>query len=118
MPCLFLRNVPSDTKWDPDEIKLLYMRIATAARCNVDAVEIHIESTQYVLLKPDGTQTNKHGVHGFVEWHKGRSLAAKKAIGQSIHIFLGLHGLGAESDITFRDYPKGETYIFEGKLIK
>lgn len=115
MPCLFLHNVPKKVAFDPEVCDALYLRIAEAAGVTPDAVEVHIVDTTFRLLGRDGN-LNEHGVHGWMEWHAGRTLEAKQAIGTAIHEFLVHHDIGKGSDITFVDYPGG-TFFYEGKLV-
>lgn len=118
MPCLFLRNVPPGMNFDPQETLKLYEGIAAAAEVDAGKVQVHLENTWYYLLGLDGTRKLGHGVHGFVEWHEGRSLTAKQQMATAIQRFLGHHGLGQGFDLTFRDYPKGESFFFEGTLVE
>jgi hypothetical protein len=69
-------------------------------------------------LRPDGSLSDQHGVHVFVEWHEGRSAEVKEAMGKVIHTFLNYHGLGEGTDITFRDYPRGESFVFNGEMVR
>lgn len=116
MPCLFIRNVPSRMEWDSDACGKLYFEIAKAARCSISGVEVHIENTQYQLLRMNGKLDSSHGVHVFVEWFAGRTDAAKEQIAVAIQQFLDHHNLGSGLDITFRDSPAG-TFYFEGKRV-
>jgi hypothetical protein len=118
MPCLFIRNVPPDTSFDPEFTRVLYEEIAALAGCEIDEIEVHIETTQYKILLPDGSLSDQHGVHVFVEWHEGRSVLTKIDMGIVIHNFLKRHGLGEGTDITFRDYPRGESFVFNGEMVR
>ncbi len=113
-----MRNVPPETTFAPAATRNLFEDVSDLAGVKVEQLEIHIENTQYKLLRPDGTLTDQHGVHVFVEWHEGRSVDVKKAIGEAIHTFLRFHGLGEGTDITFRDSPLGESFVYNGKLVR
>lgn len=117
MACLFLRNVPPGTNFDPTATHQLYEEMARGTGVALDQVQVHLESVRYDFLQPDGTRDPLHGVHGFVEWHKGRSLGAKREVALAIQRFLDHHGLGQGFDLAFRDYPKGESFFFEGELV-
>jgi 5-carboxymethyl-2-hydroxymuconate isomerase len=69
------------------------------------------------MLSPDGTLSDRHGVHVFVEWHEGRTKEQKQEIGDAIREFLEAHGLADGLDITFRDSRVGESYYFEGRMV-
>jgi len=116
MPCLFFRNVPPRMEWDYDACGKLYFEISNAARCAISRVEVHIENTQYQLLRINGKLVSSHGVHVFVEWFAGRTDNAKEQIAVAIQQFLDQHNLGSGSDITFRDSPAG-TFYFEGERV-
>jgi hypothetical protein len=118
MPCLFLRNVPAGINFDPQETLRLYEGLAAAAGVGVEKVQVHLENTWYHLLRLDGKREPNHGVHGFVEWHRGRSLAAKQQMAEAIQRFLDHHALGRGFDLTFRDYLEGESFFFEGKRVE
>lgn len=118
MPCLFFQNLPSDAKLDPEAGKRLYVEVAEAAGVGVDDVEVHLTNIRYIMLRPDGTLTPKHGVHVFIEWHQGRTVEQKSMVGNAIRKFLAAHGLEDGLDITFRDSQPGESFYFDGGMVE
>lgn len=111
MPCLFLYNVPEDIKFDPSWIKALHQSLADVIGGNVGDVEIHLVPGKITLLMPDGSVQPAPNVHVFVDWHAGRSEHVKEVMAGIIHWFLDVHGIGNDSDITFRDSPPGTFYM-------
>lgn len=116
MPCLFLRNVPPGTDFDPKLVEQFHRDLAEADGGEFGSFEIHIETVQYDLLMPNGSRRKAPDVHVFVEFH-ARSLAVKRDIAILIDRFLKAHGIGQGSDITFRDSP-AETFFLNGRLVE
>ena len=113
MPCLFLRGVPEGITFRPEVTAELYRKVAEDVGRDIAHVEVHIESTQYQILKPNGTLEPAPDVHIFVEW-TGKPFEVKVAVAAAVDEFLREHGL--DSDLTFRDSGPG-TFFVNGKLI-
>jgi hypothetical protein len=116
MPCLFFANVPPGTKFREDLVRDFHLDLAVADNAELGGFEIHIENVQYDLLRVDGSRTKAPNVHVFVEYF-ARSLPVKRKIAALIHRFLVDHGIGKDSDITFRDSPAG-TFFLNGRLVE
>jgi hypothetical protein len=113
MPCFFVRNLPLGTDLKPQLVEELYTKLTAAIGCAASDIEIHLENTQYMLLHPNGSQTEALDVHIFVEW-TARDFATKEAVAHALHEFFLWHGF--HTDITFRDAGP-ETFFVKGKLI-
>lgn len=120
MPCIFLENIRTGKVFNPEACEQLYHDIADAVGIPAEDaekhIEVHVASTQLYLLRPDGSQDYKHGVHGRVEMFASRTLEQRTKIAKAIHEFLIKHGLGKGSDIKFDEY-EAESFFFEGKLV-
>ncbi|MFZ3069054.1 MAG: hypothetical protein WA052_01930 [Microgenomates group bacterium] len=126
MPYVFLRNLPEHFMGlvnTPREIFSpatstadMYAKIAEAASCEVDGVEIHLSSETYTLLNLDGSARKCPNVHGEVEWHgsENRDLKVKQTIADAIQQFLNLHLAGEGFDLTFHDSPAGTFFVEKG----
>lgn len=117
MPCLFMENIGPDVQFDPEFVRVLFVNIADAAGCSPQEVELHVRPGLYRAYRFDGALDTNQGVHVFVEWHAGRLFVVKDVIARWIQAFLEAHQLGERSDITFRDYPHGQTFFFEGNVV-
>ena len=123
MPCIFFCNWEDAKKGyhpayinQPDIDKLIEA-IAKAANISLSEPQLHfVEGRYWVWTYNSGCVSDQHGVHVFVEWHKGRGIVCKTKIAEAIHKFLTSQGLGKGSDIRFRDSPAG-TFFYEGKLV-
>jgi|GEM_PF-4515428 len=119
--CLFVKNLPGNTRgsieYDPAACAELYQEIAQASGAQIEQIEVHIENTKYLDLDPTGILLcTPQGVHVDVELLAGLSQKAKDKIAAAIHHFLGLHGLGRDSDIAFVEFLPGNFY-FEGQRV-
>ena len=117
MPCIFLENIEADVQFKAPLVRQLYEEIARVVGCDPNDVELHVRVDRYDVYGAEGFLVFDHGVHGFVEWHAGRTLEMKRKVAQAIHLFLVAHDMGRGSDITFRDSPVGETFFVEGELV-
>lgn len=113
MPCLFVRNAPPVTAYNSVEVGKLYEGIAQAVGCAIEDIEVHLENTQYNILKPNAEIVPAKDIHIFVEW-TGRPFKEKRLVATAINEFFKAHGL--DSDTTFRDSGPG-TFFVNGKLI-
>jgi len=117
MPCLFLENVPEGVEWLPEILTPFH---EGAKEVLGDALEVHIrKGVTYTLLTPEGKiPALDHGVHGWIEWHEGRTKWQRLQIGHLLRDILAAHRIPGKLDLAFVDYEHGISFYYDGKLIK
>lgn len=123
MPCVFLKNVPTSFTGhdkfnfcrteDVLQTGQLYAKIAEAAGCQTDDVEIHISSENYKLLSTAGYIVACPNVHGFVVWlgKESRDIKVKQKIADALQHYLNQFEIGKGFDLTFMDMPAGSFFV-------
>lgn len=123
MPCVFLRNLPetffTSTLVSEDFFKPsfsaadMYKKIAEAAGCGIDDVEVHLSNETYRLLSQNGHPVSCSNVHGEVEWHgsEDRGIKVKQAIADALQQYLNSYLVGEGFDLAFHDSPAGTFFV-------
>jgi hypothetical protein len=122
MPCVFLKNLSLglidcihynwSKKEDIFQAEQLYAKIAEAAGCQVDDVEIHLSNENFKLLSSTGSIKDCPNIHGFVIWFgkEKRDEKVKLKIANALQEYLNKHNVGKGFDLTFMDMPAGSFF--------
>lgn len=123
MPCIFLKNVPSNflsnnpsySRWSKEafQAQRLYAKVAEAAGCDVTDVDVHLSSENFKLLTSAGIILDCPNIHGFVLWYgsEKRNKEVKQRIADALQYYLNQFGIGKGFDLTFMDMPAGSFFI-------